>query len=715
MNRCPRGSGRSTGLAARLVRIAAVLALVMLGQFGPGEATAAASGFDCKDVPVPEFPKAAFPARIDGSSADRSAPTNANPTGYQSYGWAGLNWYTYDLGCGSDLVRAPGVVAENSWGNNFLTIGKTLAAAAFWLDDQTKTGKQAEQAGVKPALAEFDTIVKSVSHGMLGVYGQWLGVALTAATAVMLWQAFKANAAGVTKSAGVAAAGLALGALMIGAPAKAIQLTDDTFGSVITDTQDQMFSVAFNGQDATLAGGAYDPRNVLMDRIFLDDWRQGWFGQNYDDSDNQLGPKLRESLAFSYAEQREIQNDPSAQDRLVTQKERIFRDEIVKPLESHNLSFYTFQGKNSHRVGIGAMAMLKLGLPSILWIGASILKLSALLAIRFAILLAPVWVPLSIVHGGWLARVCRMLASAYMWGVAGAIIVGLYLMALVQLYVTDNGSIDGSWRLWFMVLLTCLFWFIMRPFKRISQTLTQNHASMLNRRARYAQHSLKRQFLRGAAAVVGGPAAAGAERAVGGLRRGGRGEPDSDPDTDSVRPSRPEGRDLTHRRQADATRARAEARRQLHGGRERRAASTEDRDARIAGIAASASSELARDKSGKFTGGGDVSEADASRAAQLGTAARQRLDRDNEAADRRDRRAVSRAGSVSQRWDGGEDSIIAPMKVYTPRRGSNTPESITPLIAISPPRRPSDRPPRRPRLWDPDDPGHDRDRRDSDN
>ncbi|MEU6562553.1 hypothetical protein [Nocardia nova] len=690
------GAGRAAGLIGRLVRIAAVLALVMLGQVGPGGPTAAASGFECKDVPVPEFPKAAFPARIDGSSADRPAPANPNPTGYQSYGWAGLNWYTYDLGCGSDLVRAPGAVTENSWGNSFLTVGKSLAAAAFWLDDQTKTGKQAEQAGVKPALAEFDTIVKSVSHGMLGVYGQWLGVALTAATAVMLWQALRGNAAGVTKSAGVAAAGLALGALMIGAPAKAIQVADDTFGSVITDTQDQMFSVAFDGKGGSLTGGSYDPRNVLMDRIFLDDWRQGWFGQNYDDTENQLGPKLRESLAFSYAEQREIENDPSAQDRLVKQKERIFRDEIVKPLESHNLSYYTFQGKNSHRTGIGAMAMLKLGLPSILWIGASILKLGALLAIRFAILLAPVWVPLSIAHGGWLARVCRMLASAYMWGVAGAIIVGLYLMALVQLYVTDNGSIDGSWRLWFMVLLTCLFWFIMRPFKRISQTLTQNQAGMLNRRARIAQHSMRRQLLRGAVAIASPPSSV-AEGMLGGVFRRGTARDEQGPDqpTDSAPPSRPEGRDLSHRRKADTIRTRAELQWDQRNQR------TASRGAE--GGATSARKELERDTTrGKR---GKLSDSETPPAAKPGVTVR-RPPTQREPVPQR--RVLTPATTVSQRWDGGRGSIIAPTRVYTPRRASSTATGTTRRTGSPTPRTTSD-PPQRPRLGDP--PRTDRPRR----
>ncbi len=74
-------------------------------------------------------------------------------------------------------------------------------------------------------------------------------------------------------------------------------------------------------------------------------------------------------------------------------------------------------------------------MPSLLWIGASILKITALMAIRFA----PIWVPIALTHGGWLIRVLRMLGSAYLWGVVGVVIVALYLMALV-LYTSQRRS-----------------------------------------------------------------------------------------------------------------------------------------------------------------------------------------------------------------------------------------------------------------------------------
>lgn len=638
-----------------------MLAAVSLILLGGG--VASAGGFDCKDVPKPEFPNEVLETTFDSSSADRPS---GGGTGYQTYGWAGLKWHTYDLGCGADLVRAPGAVGDTTLGNTFMTIGKSMAAAAFWLDDQTKTGQAAAAAGVDSALEKFDQIVFSISKGMRGIYGQWIGIGLVVVAAIILWKALKADAAGVTRTTAFAAAGLALGALMVGAPQKALEVADETFGSLITETQDNIFSVQFGDDGSTLSGGASDPRNVLIDKIYLDDWRKGWFGQNYPTEDPAgLGPKLRDSLAFTYDQQNDVKDDPKAQSKLADEKADKFRD-IVKDLETdYGLSYHQFQGKDSGRTSIGFMGMLKLAMPSLLWIGASILKLVALLAIRFAVLFAPIWIPIAIAYGGWLSRVMRMLASAYMWGVAGAVIVALYLMALVQLYVNSNGMVDGSWRLWFMILLTVVCWAIMRPFKRMSQTFSQNSASMINRKARSAKKSIKRKAFDAASFAVGGPSQAIAEKATERFARRRPYDGVAEDQGDSVAPlTRPEGRALNNQRQQALTQSRAAARKAQAGGRAGRLGQAAERDARIAGIAAVASREAARGKGG-------IDSKDADRAIKSGAAAWKRFDQDEADAKAQERRARKEllSASVGQRWDGGDRSAIAPMKVYTPTRG----------------------------------------------
>ncbi|MDV6305734.1 hypothetical protein R3P93_24525, partial [Rhodococcus cerastii] len=77
-----------------------------------------------------------------------------------------------------------------------------------------------------------------------------------------------------------------------------------------------------------------------------------------------------------------------------------------------------------------------------------------------------------------------------------------------------------------------------------------------------------------------------------------------------------------------------------------------------------ASRDIARGKGG-------VDDRDADRAIRSGAAAWKFFDQneaDNRVQERRARRELLTA-SVGQRWDGGDRSAIAPMKVYTPTRG----------------------------------------------
>ncbi|PCK22282.1 hypothetical protein CHR55_32720 [Rhodococcus qingshengii] len=641
------------------------MALVLLPLIGGG-GIASAGGFDCKDVPAPEYPNSVMASEFDSSSKDREPKDNG--TGYETYGWAGLSWSTYDLGCGNDLVNAPRAVADTTTGNLFLGIGKGFAAAAFWLDDQTKTGQaaeDAEDAGIAPAMATFDQIVSSISSGMFGVYGMWLGIALTAVAAMILWNALKSNAAAVTRTVAIAGAALAIGALFVGAPQKAIQIADDTFGSIITDTQGQMLSVS---------GNDTDPRNVLVDRIFLDDWRKGWFGANFNDEELKLGPQLRGALAFSYAEQREIADDNEAASELADKKAKAFEDDIIKKLEGLNLSYNQFQGKDSGRTGIGFMAMIKLMMPSVLWIGASILKLTALLAIRLAILFAPIWVPLAAIHGGTLARVCRAIATAYMWGVAGAVIIALYLMALVKLYDTDNGIVDGTWRLWFMIILTAVCWMIMKPFKRMSQTLTQNQAGPLNRKARGSQSMAKKAFLGAASGGVAATAAT-AKWAAGKAK----GRYDTDNETDGVKAkdrysndiqdggvlARPEGRELNQRRRQEVDQSRVDMRK------------TMDRQQRLSDSRKESTQDLKK-RGLQMHKDVDIDKDNAPVKPQIqvpaasrgGVVARQLVGSDSGSA--------RSSSSVSETWDGGPRSNIAPTKVFTPSSADSSTENSTP-------------------------------------
>lgn len=497
-------------LLQRITQLCTVMMLVGLSALC-GQTSAHAAGFNCKDVPAPQSPNSAAPAFFDSGSVDKPAESQLSGTGYGGHGWAGLTWHIYDLGCGEDITGVSLVRNKTDVGNTFLTIGQSFAAAAFWLDEQANIPAEGRETGRQGAIAQFDEIVLAVSDSLRPtVYGPWLGLGVGVAGLIILYRGLRSDAPAVFQQLAIGAGALAIGGLMVGAPAKAIQISDDTFSALITKTQGEIFNSAAMTDD---------PRLVITDRIIIPDVQRGYFGSNASEQTlDDLWPKLRESIAYTYDEQARIQADNSAQKEIDEAKAEKFRREVVEPLESKGLSFYTFQGKDSSRVTTGFLSMVKTSMPSILWIGSSVLKLSALLAIRLAIITAPVWVPLAIVSGSILLRVGRILGGIYLWAVGAAVLMSVYLLILIKLY--RNDEVDGTWRLWFLVILTIVFWMLLRPFKRLSQTITQSHRGMIGGAMDRHKHGSWKQKLLTASSMVTNPAMGLAEKSLE-LARGG--------------------------------------------------------------------------------------------------------------------------------------------------------------------------------------------------
>ncbi|QHE73476.1 hypothetical protein [Rhodococcus sp. WAY2] len=661
-------------LLQRIIQLCAVMMLVGLSALC-GQANAHAAGFNCKDVPAPQSPNSAAPAFFDSGSVNKPTESQLSGTGYGGHGWAGLTWHIYDLGCGEDITGVSLVRNKTDIGNTFLTIGQSLAAAAFWLDEQANTPTEGRETGRQGAIAQFDEIVLAVSDSLRPtVYGPWLGLGVAAAGLIILYRGLRSDAPAVFRQLAIGAGALAIGGLMVGAPAKAIQISDETFSALITKTQGEIFNSA---------GMTDDPRLVITDRIIIPDVQRGYFGTNANDTtlDN-LWPRLRESIAYTYDEQERIKANNAAQKEIDEAKAEKFRREVVEPLESKGLSFYTFQGKDSSRVSTGFLSMVKTSMPSFLWIGSSVLKLSALLAIRLAIITAPVWVPLAIVSGSILIRVGRILGGIYLWAIAAAVLMSVYLLILIKLY--RNDAVDGTWRLWFLVILTIVFWMLLRPFKRLSQTITQSHRGMIGGAMDRHRHGSWKQKLLTASSMVTNPAMGLAEknlelaRAGTGRAADGTGRQWSDMIGGNKPPIvRQEGRALSAARTDDyRDRARQAQLAALRSG-DRRAMvdlrkSSPDRPdpgTRLPGI------NLTADPAG---GNGNTKLADLRRHTPATGFT------DGFEALHTDDSEIFVTHQDTTRWDGGPDAIIAPTTIYRPSEETEaTEKDRRPWVSIT--------------------------------
>ena len=210
---------RIRALTVKLARVLAVLALVLVPLLAPGGADRICQRIRLQRRPLSPSSRtrswlpSSIP-RAKTANRNRAAPATKPTDGPDCAGTPTTS------AAATTWVRAPDAVADTTLGNTFLAIGKGFAAAAFWLDDQTKTGAAAEEAGIAPAMVQFDQIVASISNGMLGVYGTWLGVALMVVATIIIWNALKSNAAAVTRTVAIAGAAMAIGALFVGRTAK---------------------------------------------------------------------------------------------------------------------------------------------------------------------------------------------------------------------------------------------------------------------------------------------------------------------------------------------------------------------------------------------------------------------------------------------------------------------------------------------------------------
>lgn len=542
-------SARSRWLHA-LIHIALVIAIVGMSAAIPtvtGSAGQAhADGFSCKEPPRPQMPSEAgdpafFDSRSKGDGHDKPPPGYENlASGYETYGWAGLSWYTYDLGCGEDLIPAGEASRDTAIGNIFFDLGKVVMSIAFWLDDQAKTPAEAREQGITTnGLSKIDALVTKIVKqiGDKGVMGQFLALAVMLAACVAGIAALRADTAKIFQVALLCGTAFGLAAFFVGVPQKAIDTSDQIFTSVVSGAQTDILDASPDGRKAT-------PRNVLMDKVLIPEWERGWFGSSYADDPvrrekEKLGSTLRDAIAINYDDQRKIQAKPEEGKAMIEAKKKKWENDVVKPLESKGLSYYTLQGKDSNRTSVGLMAAFKTITPSTTWIAGSLLKIMALIIVRFAILLAPIWIPIVMIRQDFLIRAFRVIGGAYAWGFIGAVLTAVYLNVMIAAYdTTDKTDVDGAWRVWLMLLLAVVCWTILRPFKRIRQIASpQGNASrgVLSRIAPYRRPRVrigdrnspaddsdeeKRGFAskasEAASWLFGGPAQAAAEGAASG-------------------------------------------------------------------------------------------------------------------------------------------------------------------------------------------------------
>jgi hypothetical protein len=474
---------------------------------------------DCKESPVPDQPDQGL-AAFFGPEPDRLPPADdpfaadAETTVYEQYGFAGLRWSTYDLGCGPDAAREPDAVIGTSVGNWVMNIPVGLAALTASL---TEVAFQPTFLGIFDGLLTgvsgvlHDRLFERWAPAVIALVGLALlvkarGTALASSTAAVLWALF------------VVVATTALFRWPVEAGHVADDTVTTTLGSVVE---------GLNG-DAGL-----DPATAvassLHSSILYPAWVAGQLGSTDSATARKYGPRLFAAQALTWREARLVQEDPDAGREVIDAKREEF-GKVADQIRKDDPAAYQFlTGQRSDtRVAYAMLAALATALAVPFLLVSCLLLLGSFLVVRLAVMLFPAFAILGLFPSargiviGVGRTVGAALVNAVIFGAGAAVTV------VVLGVILDPASALPQWlTLVLLPLFSLIMWVALKPFRRLT-AMTTGNADPFGAGAG-AVGATTKQAARTAKKAAAGLAAAGTGGAAAGVAAGALADEDDDP------------------------------------------------------------------------------------------------------------------------------------------------------------------------------------------
>jgi hypothetical protein len=454
--------------APRTAPVAAAPAALTAG----GSALAAPDLLGCTSAPTPEVPGRGVvgffesPPKTPPPAADPFVP-NSTTSIYEQYGYAGLRWNTYDLGCGPDLARSPDAAIGTAVANWIIALPKAAVAA---------TGAVVSAAFEPDFLGVFDPMISNVVETLrTAVFEQWALVVVGALGVLLLWRARQASLASTAAAIGWALLVMVLVTMVFRWPLVAGHAADETvtstLGAVTGGLNDKAPGAASNAGTEATAG--------MHEALLYQAWLGGTFGDASSDVAKQYGPIIFDATALTWAQAQVLKTDPGAGKKIIEAKEKKFEDAASKIKEADPDAYDYLTGRRSDtRVGYAVLAGLATLCAVPFLFVAALLVLGALIIVRFGVMLFPAFATLGLfptmrtLVTGIGSTVVAALINAMVFGIGAAVTV----LGMGVLLSPSTGT--PPWLdIILMLLLTIVMWVALRPFRRLTQMVSSrtNH------------------------------------------------------------------------------------------------------------------------------------------------------------------------------------------------------------------------------------------------
>lgn len=458
-----------TGRLGALVAAGTVLLFLLVPAGSPAAAQPSHGflGIDCKQAPTPDMPGQGIAGLFETTPSPLPKPADpfapgSHTTLYAQYGYAGLRWHTYDLGCGPDIGRSPDAVigtAVSNWVMNapiaFTALVSSLTEVAF-----------------KPTfLNVFDPVISRVSGALhRSLFATWVPAVLALLGLVILFRARRHALATTAAAIGWALIVVLMATALFRWPVAAGHVADGT----VTSTLGAVVN-GLDGHHGVKPGVSV--ASSVEDAILYRSWLAGELGSSSSPTARRYGPALFRAQALTWHEASVVQRDPARGQAIIQAKEARWQ-QIASEIKASDPSAYEYlTGRRSDtRVGYAFVAGFAafLSLPFLLV--SALLLLGSFLIVRLAVMLFPAFATLGVFPAGrgLVTGIGRTVAAAVInsvvFGIGAAITV-----KVMGLLLDPASRLPGWLELVLMPLFGFIMWVALKPFRRLTTMVSPHH------------------------------------------------------------------------------------------------------------------------------------------------------------------------------------------------------------------------------------------------
>lgn len=404
--------GRIRRLTARAL-VVAILGGGALSIAVPAGAISLPFIGNCKSAPQPQPPGTGLSGFVETKPDPLPAPApafgaHAGSTEYVQYGYAGLSWSLYDLGCVPNPITSWGYLIDNELGNWLLGSAKSAVAidntVHAWASD--------------PSWAAALTPIVGGANSALykALFVTWAAAALMTVGISVAFRAHRSDTPAAVTLAAWALFVITLVAGVVAAPGWAGQQAAALMGSTLN-----AMDAGFAGPGAQ-ANAAQAHASLTVSAVLYPSWLRGEFGDPSSPAAQQYGPQLFEAQALTW---NQAAGSPQ-QVNATVKAEGAQWEKIAGELKKNYPQTYpALQGTGGGRFAAGTLALLTALIACTYDFIASLVVIIALLGVMAGVIMLPALAVVGMHHGmrhlltGTGSRIAGMLINGLLWG-AGA-------------------------------------------------------------------------------------------------------------------------------------------------------------------------------------------------------------------------------------------------------------------------------------------------------